>query len=175
MLYINQRYDATIKLLREQMDLMTDEAQTIVDEYWAFMKLGNQKLARDHAAGVENGNYFATLAPVIEDKNRGNRKPHIRWKLFNAEGRKITQAVRSKAGREKRSSSIIIAKALKPTARGYTSEQLSRYCAGWEKEMVIAAEEQLDVIRRFINNTQDCIVALERVQRSRLKEFQNQE
>lgn len=170
MLYLNERYGATIQSLKDDIGLMVDEAQDIIDGYWAFFKFENSKVAREHDRADKSRPYFATLAPVIEDKNREGRKPNIRWKLFDAQSRKTTRAIKSKS--TKTNSGRVIAKALKPTNRGYTEEQLARYCAGWEKEQVFAVEKKLDVIRRFIDSAQKCIVTLERIQRIRLENSQ---
>ncbi|MCO4319915.1 conjugative transfer protein MobI(A/C) [Aliidiomarina quisquiliarum] len=137
--------------LRVMIQESQEEAELVISEYWAFFKIENKRVMQEHQRG-DNERKLARLAPVIE-RGTDNRKPRLRWRMFDGVSRKITKSLKSNR---------VASKAITPRKRGYTAEQLERYCSGWEKEQVLKTESQLKLLRKSIDYLNDALRGIER-------------
>lgn len=150
----NEVLERQAQRLRQGIEECQEEAELIVNEYWGFFKIQNQKIMQASRRG-DTASKLARLAPVLE-KGADNRKPRLRWRLFDGTSRKITKGMNT---------SRVASKAVTPRQRGYTPEQLKSYCVGWETEQVLHTEAQLKPLRKTIDYLNDALRGIERTVR----------
>lgn len=138
-----------------------NEAKKIIEEYYIWWKPQNIKAINRRELGEDVNT--GVVGPFIK-QHTTNNKFYISW---------VTWPRSTAAQRERRKKTF--PKHITPWKRGYSENQLVKYCQPWEIKLVMETEEKLCVIRDVIDHCHLTMVGINKLKRVHNKRGNNHE